>query len=83
MRRSRKPLCRANGTGGSNPPLSAQLQGFLHEKTRFAGPGLWVERLTWHHSGTIGEDLSLKTYRRQEMDPGRPGYTHRHVGLRS
>ena len=23
MRRSRKPLCRASGTGGSNPPLSA------------------------------------------------------------
>ena len=34
MRRSRKPLCRASGTGGSNPPLSVLISGRIRYMPR-------------------------------------------------
>ncbi len=43
-RRSRKPLCRASGTGGSNPPLSASESQYRHFGARSEWPGFRVFR---------------------------------------
>ena len=68
----RKPLCRASGTGGSNPPLSAS-----ESQERLARPGpcgrvfASLGRVRWQFGGKLGNTYGDETDERTPDDGSR------------